>query len=51
MWTVLVSSSVDVAIAIGQILGECFEILLRVEHGLLEVVQESLDLSVSIEVQ
>lgn len=46
MWTVLIPSSVDVATTIGKVLGERFEILLRVEHGLLEMIQESLQVSV-----
>jgi hypothetical protein len=47
MRTVLVSSSFDIATTINKVFGESFEIFRRVEHGLFQMVQESLRLSVS----
>jgi hypothetical protein len=42
MRTVLVSAPLHVARAVGKILGESLEILLRVEHGLFQVIQQTL---------
>jgi hypothetical protein len=42
MWAILVSAPLHVARAVGKILSESFEILLRVEHGLFQVIQQTL---------
>jgi hypothetical protein len=42
MWAVLVSAPLHVARAVRKILSKSLEVLLRVEHGLFQVIQQTL---------